>query len=144
MDWTINGNIFDPGYENLADFVGFVYLITHRRTGLKYIGKKTFHKKVTRPPLKGKTKKRRSTVESDWKTYCGSSEIVKKLLVEEGLDSFDREILHLCKTKGELNYLEMFEQVQRGVLFKPEEYLNGIIQVRINRSHVLNKMSQPK
>ena len=115
--WSYKGEEFTT--EMIGDNIGFVYIVTDP-SGKKYIGKKGFFSKVTKPPLKGKKRKRRSLKESDWKTYCGSSETVKTLVEENGLDYFKREILHLCKTKGELNYIELREQVVRDVLLKPD------------------------
>jgi len=105
---------------------------------MKYIGKKNFFSKVTKAPLKGKKRKRRSIKESDWKTYCGSSDAVKTLVEENGLDHFEREILHLCKSKGEMSYIEMREQIVRDVLLKPDEYLNGFVGGKIHRNHLKN------
>lgn len=133
-DWTYNGNTFTT--EDIGEHLGFVYLVTDNVTGMKYIGKKGFYSKVTKPPLKGKTRKRRSFKESDWKTYCGSSEAVKELILEHGLDRFTREILHLCDSKGEMNYIELKEQMDREVLLKPDEYLNGFVGGKIHRSHL--------
>jgi len=135
--WSYNGKEFTS--EMIEDNIGFVYMVTDKETGMKYIGKKNFFSKVTRPPLKGKKRKRRSLKESDWKTYCGSSEVVKTLVEENGLGHFEREIIHLCKSKGELTYMELKEQVDRKVLFKPDEYHNAFIGVRIHRKHVLKK-----
>jgi len=133
--WSYNGKEFTS--EMIEDNIGFVYMVTDKETGMKYIGKKNFFSKVTRPPLKGKKRKRRSLKESDWKTYCGSSEVVKTLVEENGLGHFEREIIHLCKSKGELTYMELKEQVDRKVLFKPDEYHNAFIGCKIHRRHVL-------
>jgi hypothetical protein len=118
--------------EDIGDYIGFVYLITDAN-GKKYVGKKLFKSKRKIPPLKGKTRKRTVIKESDWKTYYGSSDEVKAL-VESG-SSFRREILHLCKTKGQLSYMELQEQVDRKVLLR-DDYYNGIIQVKIHKTHV--------
>lgn len=120
----------------IGDYVGMVYIITNTQTGKKYVGQKRFWSKVTRPPLKGKKRKRKSVKESNWQTYCGSSEEVKTLVEENGLEFFDREILHLCKTFGELSYVETKEQFDREVLLKPNEYYNAMINCRINRNHI--------
>ena len=122
--------------EMIEKYVGFVYEIYDKEAKMYYIGKKKFWSKVTRPPLKGKKRKRRSLKESDWKTYCGSSETVKELVEENGLDHFDREILYLCKSKGELNYMELREQVIRDVLLKPDEYHNAFVGGKIHRAHI--------
>ena len=135
--WSYNGEEFTS--EMIEDNVGFVYVITDRHNGMKYIGKKSLWNKVTKPPLKGKTRKRRSLKESDWKTYFGSSEEVKTLVEEHGEERFEREIIRLCKGKGEMTYYEMKEQIMRDVLFKPNEYYNAYVGGRIHRKHVLKK-----
>lgn len=118
--------------DNIGEYIGFVYLITDE-FGKKYVGKKLFKSTRKAPPLKGKTRKRTIIKESDWKTYYGSSDEIKTL-VESGA-SFRREILHLCKTKGQLSYMELQEQVDRKVLLR-DDYYNGIIQVKIHKTHV--------
>lgn len=120
--------------EDIGEYIGFVYLLTDPN-GKKYVGKKLFVSKRKLPPLKGKTRRRTVVKESDWKTYYGSSEEVQKL-VESNIP-FKREILHLCKNKGELSYMELKEQVEREVLLS-NDYFNGIIQVKIHSSHVRN------
>jgi len=132
--WSYNGEEFTS--EMIEDNLGFVYIVTDKKTKMKYIGKKGFFSKVTKPPLKGKKRKRRSFKESDWKKYCGSSEAVKMLVEENGLDHFDREILYLCKSKGELNYMELREQILREVLLKPDEYHNAFVGGKIHRAHI--------
>jgi len=134
--WSYKGEEFTT--DMIGDNIGFVYIVTDTVSGMKYIGKKGFFSKVTKPPLKGKKRKRRSIKESDWKTYCGSSETVKTLVEENGLDHFEREILHLCKSKGEMSYTEMREQIVRDVLLKPDEYLNGFVGGKIHRNHLKN------
>lgn len=132
--WTYNGKPF--GAEDVPkDAVGFVYEIEYKDTGKKYIGKKNFWKVIVRPPLKGTKRKRRTTVQSDWQTYTSSSEKVSKDSADLGFDNFNRTIIEICYSKGMLSYQEMWHQVTKRVLFD-ENYLNGIIQVRINRSHL--------
>jgi hypothetical protein len=124
--------------EDIGDYAGFVYVITDLSNGMKYVGKKTLQSKRRLPPLKGKTRRRTKIVESDWQKYYGSNDEIKSLLEEHGESRFHREILHLCKTKGEMSYMELKEQMDRQVLLKPDEYYNGIIQVKIHRNHVKN------
>jgi len=121
--------------EHISEYQGFVYVITDLTNNKKYVGKKGFWSKKTLPPLKGKTRKRRSIVESDWQSYYGSSDQVKQMLQENGEQSFYREILHLCKSKGEMSYLEAKEQFDRRVLLD-DSYYNGIINCKIHRTHV--------
>lgn len=130
--WNYNG---EPLTEVPEGYVGFVYVITDKSNGKMYVGKKGFWSKKTLPPLKGKTRKRRSLVESDWQKYYGSSEMVKELLENYGEENFHREILYLCKSKSEMGYLEAKEQFDRNVLLD-DSYYNGIINCRIHRKHV--------
>ena len=116
--------------------VGFVYLITNTKSNKKYIGKKLAQFKKTRPPLKGKKNKRRSTVESDWQTYWGSSDHLKADVAELGTENFTREILYFCSSRGMLSYLEAKEQFDREVLLLTE-YYNGIINCRVGASKIL-------
>jgi hypothetical protein len=135
MQWTYQGNIVEEIPENK---IGFVYLITNITTGQKYIGKKLAQFKRTRPPLKGKTRKRKSTVESDWREYWGSSERLQADVAALGPDKFTREILYYCTSKAEMSYIEAREQFDRRVL-ESDEYYNGIINCRIGGSDKLRK-----
>ena len=133
--WYYKDKVYEPTEDELKQWVGFVYVITDKSNDKMYVGKKTFWTKKTLPPLKGKTRKRRSTVESDWKSYYGSSDLVKQLLVEQGEQNFHRQILYFCRSKGEMGYLEAKEQFDRNVLLD-DRYYNGIINCRVHRSHV--------
>jgi hypothetical protein len=121
--------------------IGFVYIITNLKTGQKYIGKKLAQFKRTKPPLKGKKLKRRSTVESDWREYWGSSDRLNADVQALGPENFTREILYYCKSKAELSYLEAREQFERRVL-ESDEYYNGIINVRVGGSNILRQRLQ--
>lgn len=135
MTWLFRGKEFTS--EDIPEgAIGFVYRITNE-SKQKYIGKKFFYKTVTKPPLKGQKKKRRVTTESDWKTYVGSSKTVQEEVQEKGLDRFTREILAICFSKGMLSYTEAKMQFDLGVLFD-ETYLNGIVNCRVNKLHVIN------
>ena len=130
MQWTYQGKIVE---EISEEYIGFVYLITNLTNNKKYIGKKLTKFKVTKKPLKGKKNKRRSTKESDWRTYWGSSPHLQEDVEHLGEKNFTREILYFCKGRGELSYLEAKEQFDREVL-KTDEYYNGIINVRVGSS----------
>lgn len=129
-DWTFNNNIFSE--ELIDDNYGFVYVITNLKNNKKYIGKKLFYSSKTKQ-VKGK--KKRIKVFSDWKTYYGSNDELKKDIQLHGKNNFKREILHLCKSKGECSYLEAKEQFINGVL-EFEEYYNTWIMVRVRKSHI--------
>ena len=130
--WYMNDIEFTDAPD---DIEGFVYVITDKRNDKKYVGKKKFWSVTRKPPLKGKTRKRVVRKESDWMKYYGSSELVNQLLVEHGEDNFYREIIHLCKTKGEMSYLEAKEQFDRNVLLN-DEYYNEFIGCKIHSKHV--------
>jgi hypothetical protein len=132
-EWKMMNKVFDDAPE---DCIGFVYEIRDTETDMKYIGKKKFWSRVTRPPLKGKKNKRRSIKESDWKSYYGSSEVVKELVENTGEWRFERKILRLCKTSGEMSYYEMKEQIENDVLLKPNEYHNAFVGGKIHRRHL--------
>jgi len=129
MTWFYNGEPFiDP-----IGYVGFVYLIINKISGRKYIGKKLFWS--TKRKQVNKIRKR-TKVESDWKTYWSSSEELKKDVAALGEENFTREIIHLCKSKGVANYLEAREQFKEAVLENKDQWYNDWIMVRVNRSHL--------
>lgn len=131
--WLLGDNEFTS--DMIEDYIGFVYVITDLRNDKKYVGKKLFRSTKKLPPLKGKSRKRTVIKESDWQDYFGSSEDVKALVEEHGRETFKREIIHLCKSKGEMSYLELYEQMKNHVLLD-DNYYNGIVQVKIHRTHV--------
>ena len=126
MQWTYQGKQIDKLPEGCE---AFVYLITNKVNGMMYVGKKLAKFKVTKKPLKGKKNKRRSTKESDWQTYYGSSDRLNADVLELGEDNFIREIIHICPSRGIASYLEAREQFERRVL-ETDEYYNGYL---INR-----------
>lgn len=133
MSWIYEGNILeevDPSY------VGFVYLITNKLNGRQYIGKKLLNFKKTKI-VKGKKKK--FTVESDWKVYFGSSEELKSDIALHGEDNFERKILKFCKSKGECSYYEAKYQFEYDVLLESDKFYNSWISVRVRRSHLVKK-----
>ena len=133
MEWTYNNILVDELPEGCE---GFVYLITNLTNDKKYIGKKLARFKKTKPPLKGKKNKRRSTIESDWRDYWGSSDRLNEDVALLGPSNFTREILYYCTSRSELSYLEAREQFDRKVL-ETDEYYNGIINVRVGGSKAL-------
>ena len=135
MQWTYQGKIVE---EISEEYIGFVYLITNLTNNKKYIGKKLTRFKVTKKPLKGKKNKRRSTKESDWRTYWGSSDHLNADVKKLGADNFTREILEFCTTRGVMSYIEAELQFKHKVLLS-DDYYNGIINVRIGGSKILKE-----
>lgn len=111
---------------------GFVYLITNKLNGRKYIGKKQVLTVRKRPPLKGRRNRRLSVVETDWREYTSSSNEVNGDIKAFGKDNFIFEILRWCSNKAELGYFEAKEQFDRDVLLR-EDYYNGIVNLRLSR-----------
>ena len=131
--WTYNGVPFES--EDINEYYGFIYRITNTVNGYDYVGRKYFKTIKKRPPLKGKKNKRRETVETDWKTYWGSSPRLQADIDLLGKDKFTREIIHLCESRGETNYLEAYYQFKENVLLRENNY-NGIIQIRLGKNSV--------
>lgn len=121
---------------DITKYKAFVYLITNLVDGRQYIGKKLTESTVTRPPLKGKTKKRKIRSESDWRDYWSSSDELRADVQRLGEENFKREILHLCLNKGTASYLEAKEQMLKEVLEHPDKWYNGIIQCKVHRTHI--------
>lgn len=142
MTWLFENSTVDTLPE---DCVGFVYLITNKLSGRKYIGKKlakfskTTYKMVKLKNGKKKRKKIKGKIDSDWLTYYGSSPELTKDVVALGTENFSREILYYCKSKSECSYIEAREQFSRKVL-ETTDYYNGHIQVRVHGSHIINKI----
>lgn len=133
MSWKYQNKELKLDEEEVKKYAGFVYLITNKIDGRKYVGKKLFW--FTRKKLvKGKSK--RVKYESDWRDYWSSSDELKEDVKRLGEENFEREILHLVKTKGSASYFEAKEQFLREVLEKPDEWYNGQIRCRVHRSHV--------
>ena len=109
--WYYKGTTFTS--DDIGDFFGYVYLITNKTTGKKYIGRKYFVQK--RKPKGGK---RRVTSESDWKKYYGSSPELKADVSRYGKNNFSREILSLHTTLGKVNYEETRQLFVNNVLME--------------------------
>ena len=133
--WYYNNKIFEPTEDELSAYVGFVYVITELDTNKKYIGKKFFWAIRKLPPLKGQKRKRTKKTMSDWKDYYGSSEELKSLVESKGSEAYRRDILKLCKTKGECSYYEAKYQFEKDVLLR-DDYYNEFIGCKIHSKHL--------
>jgi hypothetical protein len=130
LNWQYDGKDFTE--DLIGDNYGFVYQIKNLTNDRKYIGKKFFYSAKTKQV---NLKKKKIKVPSDWQTYYGSSDTLKQDVLSLGHENFSREILHLCRSKGECGYLEAKEQFIRGVM-ESENYYNTWIMVRVRKSHI--------
>ena len=130
--WYYKNMLFEETPEN---YQGFVYEITELRTGKKYNGKKNFWKPKTLPKNSKRKRRIRTRVESDWRSYFGSSGVLNQLVEEQGDQNFKRVILKLCKTKGEMSYYEAKLQFENDVLLN-DEYYNEFIGCKIHAKHL--------
>jgi hypothetical protein len=132
--WLYNGEELT---ETPEEYQGFVYQITELDTGMMYIGKKFFWKPKILPKNKTRKRRVRTRVESDWRDYYGSNKLVIQLVKEKGRDNYKREILRMCKTKGECSYYEAKLQFENDVLLN-SNYYNEFIGCKIHASHLTN------
>ena len=130
LNWQYDGKDFTE--DLIGNNYGFVYRITNLTNGRQYIGKKFFYSAKTKQ-VKGK--KKRYKASSNWQTYYGSSDNLTKDVLQLGHENFNREILHLCLTKGECGYLEAKEQFRNNVL-ETDNYYNSWIMVRVRKDHI--------
>lgn len=130
--WSYNEKEFNDTPE---EYQGFVYQITELDTGKMYIGKKNFWKPKILPKNSKRSRRVRTRVESDWRTYFGSSKEVQLLIEEKGKENYKREILRLCTTKGEMSYYEAKLQFEKDVLLS-DEYYNNFIGCKIHSRHL--------
>ena len=139
--WLYEGEPFTSA--DIGDFFGFVYLITNRETGKKYIGRKYFWQK--RKPRGGG---RRVTSESNWKKYYGSCPELNGDISDLGHGSFERRILSLHTTGGRTNYEETRQLFRCDVLTEsltdgtPAYYNSNILGRYYRKDYYGTKSSQ--
>ena len=127
-EWTHNGRQFTS--DDIGDFYGFVYRITNLVTGYDYVGRKYFKTIRKLKPLIGRKNKRHKAKETDWRDYWGSSKRLLEDIEKHGKHNFKREIICLCDTRGQTNYMEAKIQFDEDVLLNENNY-NGIIAIKI-------------
>lgn len=131
--WYYNDK--EIGDDEIEGYASFVYIITNLETGKKYIGKKIF-KSIRKQKVKGKTRRKKVTKDSDWKSYFGSNKLLQEDVERLGQDRFRRDIVKLCKTRGTASYWEAKLQMEYEVLEKPDEFYNDWIMCKVHRSHI--------
>ena len=135
MTWLYKGNVLTDDMIP-AKAMGFIYLLTYKPTGQRYIGRKLLTKAHRRQKA-GKVI--RSRVESDWKDYWSSSPDIHLIIEKEGTDNFEREILMFANMKSHLNYLEEKFLYCVGAL-ESVEWLNSNIRSKMYKRNILNKL----
>ena len=130
--WTYNGSEYN---ETPEEYQGFVYIITELDSGKKYLGKKNFWRPKVLPKNSKRSRRVRTRVESDWRLYFGSNKELRCLVEERGETNYRREIIKLCRTKGEMSYFEAKAQFDNDVLFSDEWY-NEFIGCKIHSRHL--------
>lgn len=127
-DYNNNSNVIkiisiDDIPEEYKNAIGFIYQITQISTGKSYIGRKMLYENKTTQKKGIKTKNK---VETDWKNYFSSSDELKQLKEDIGIDDFKREILVFCFTKSQMIYAEECLLYHVDSLLKPEWFNNNI------------------
>lgn len=115
---------------------GFVYRITNLINGKCYLGKKSFWSSKT---VLVKGKKKKTKVESGWKSYFGSNDVLIADVKEFGKENFKREVLSIHVSKSLVSYYEAKWQFQEDALLNPDKYYNSWIMVRVRTAHVYGK-----
>ena len=132
--WLYNKQVIEKLKDFPQDAFGFIYITTHKPSGISYIGKKSLYhnvkRKLTKKELAEQTGRGRKPTtqvvqkESDWKTYYGSAKPILEILKEGKHDEFTREILQIVNNKKLLTYYECKYLFTYGVLEHPLEYFN--------------------
>lgn len=134
--------INDPNF-NINDWYGYIYITFDTRTGRQYLGKKNFfhsqNKKLGKkelaaiPVTRGKRPTKKLIIkESDWKTYYGSAEEIKKSSKEH----YKRYLVRLCKSSKELTYYETKYQFVYEVL-ENDKWINDNVLGKFYRKDLL-------
>ncbi len=135
--WLYKEKVINSLEDMPQDTFGFIYIVTHKPSGVSYIGKKVLYynvkKKLTKKELAEQTGPGRKSStkvvvkESDWKTYYGSAKPILELIKGGKQEEFTREILQLVPNKKLLTYYECKFLFKYGVLEHPLEYFNDNI-----------------
>jgi hypothetical protein len=132
--WLYNKQVIEKLEDFPQDAFGFIYITTHKPSGVSYIGKKSLYhnvrRKLTKKELAEQTGRGRKPTtqvvqkESDWKTYYGSAKPILEILKDGKHDEFTREILQIVNNKKLLTYYECKYLFTYGVLEHPDKWMN--------------------
>lgn len=133
MSWFFKGK---PVTEELiGDYHSFVYVITNEINGRKYIGKKQLNF-TRRKAVKGRMRKKKVTLPSDWESYYGSNKELNEDVKKHGEENFHREIIRFCTSKSEASYYEAKLQFDSNALLT-DQYYNSWIAVKVHKNKTL-------
>lgn len=145
--WIYNADLkeYDFLHYNESERpIGFIYKITNQVNGKIYIGRKSFistskvsiGKRATAKLIDRRASKKKTVVkEMKWRTYTGSNKQLNED-IKSG-DTIIREIIHLCFTKKQMTYWELYYQMKENVLER-DSYNDNILG-KFFRSDLLNK-----
>ncbi len=138
--WLHKGKVINSIEDMPQGTFGFIYMTTHKPSGVSYIGKKSLYhnvkRKLTKKELAEQTGRGRKPTtqvvqkESDWKTYYGSTKQIVELIKGGKQEDFTREILQFVFNKKLLTYYECKYLFSYGVLENPDKWMNDNIQGR--------------
>lgn len=137
-------NNFDSLMDKLNKPYGYVYFTWNRKLNKKYIGKKVFFntnnvklgkKELSSLPItRGrKPTKKQIIKESNWRTYLGSANEVKKWKLED----CERWILSFGYNKTHLTYLETNFLFKYNVLFD-DSFVNENILGKFYKNNIIS------
>lgn len=146
--WTYKGSkLEDHSLLETTESIkalGFIYKITNTVNGKIYIGRKSFTaskktaigKRALAKMVDKRGSKTKTIVKaSNWQLYTGSNKQLNED-IKNG-NSITREIIHLCFTKKQMTYWELYYQMKENVLER-ESYNDNILG-KFFRSDLLNK-----
>ena len=142
--WTYKGLLITSIDDMPDGTYGFIYKVTHKTSGKKYIGKKVLYfernkrlgkralealkEERAKKGIKGRVPlKQKVITESDWKDYYGSHEEIKRLVKESDPEDFTRKILQFVPEKKLLTYYECKYLFINSVLDERNNYINDNI-----------------
>jgi len=153
--WWYEGKIVTEISDMPDNTYGFIYEVTHKPTGRKYIGKKVlfFERNVKigkkeaeilreerkaqgiggRIPTKKLVRK-----ESDWKDYYGSHKDILQIVKAGNQFEFDRKILTFVPNKKLLTYYECKYLFINEVLEDRNNYINDNILGKFYKKDFIN------
>lgn len=140
--WIYKGKEISQITDMPENSFGFIYEVTNKVTGKKYLGKKQLISRTKKALGKKelalltdrRTKKYKIVErETDWKTYYGSHSEIKATIKEGRQSEFTREILIFTSSKKLHTYYENKFLFTKGVIEPDSEYINDNIEGRYFR-----------